>query len=70
MTRTDGTPPATSATVPRSEAGPAKITVLGAGSWGTTFAKVLADAAADAGAERTVCLWGRCLLYTSPSPRD
>ena len=39
--------------------GPAKITVLGAGSWGTTFAKVLADAAVDAGAERTVCLWGR-----------
>ncbi len=60
MTRTDGTPPTiTSAPVPRSAAGPAKTTVLGAGSWGTTFAKVLADAAADAGAERTVCLWGR-----------
>ncbi|RKQ36608.1 NAD(P)H-dependent glycerol-3-phosphate dehydrogenase [Kocuria tytonis] len=43
---------------PRPEA-PAKVTVLGAGSWGTTFAKVLADAAADAGAPRTVCLWGR-----------
>lgn len=39
--------------------GPAKVTVLGAGSWGTTFAKVLADAARDAGATRTVCLWGR-----------
>ena len=39
--------------------GPRKVTVLGAGSWGTTFAKVLADAAADAGAQRTVCLWGR-----------
>ncbi|MDO4918522.1 NAD(P)H-dependent glycerol-3-phosphate dehydrogenase [Kocuria sp.] len=39
--------------------GPARVTVLGAGSWGTTFAKVLADAAAEAGAERTVCLWGR-----------
>lgn len=33
--------------------------MLGAGSWGTTFAKVLADAAADAGAEQSVCLWGR-----------
>ena len=39
--------------------GPRKVTVLGAGSWGTTFAKVLADAAVDAGAQRTVCLWGR-----------
>ena len=38
---------------------PRRITVLGAGSWGTAFAKVLADAAADAGAHRTVCLWGR-----------
>ncbi|GEC99795.1 glycerol-3-phosphate dehydrogenase [NAD(P)+] [Kocuria varians] len=43
----------------RAGAGPEKITVLGAGSWGTTFAKVLADAAAEAGARRTVCLWGR-----------
>ena len=39
--------------------GPEKIAVLGAGSWGTTFAKVLADAARDAGAQRTVALWGR-----------
>ncbi|MUN61835.1 NAD(P)H-dependent glycerol-3-phosphate dehydrogenase [Kocuria sediminis] len=45
--------------------GPRKIAVLGAGSWGTTFAKVLADsarAAAHARHEppaRTVVLWGR-----------
>ncbi|QUH06382.1 NAD(P)-dependent glycerol-3-phosphate dehydrogenase [Saccharopolyspora erythraea] len=32
---------------------PAKIAVLGAGSWGTTFAKVLADAGTD------VTLWAR-----------
>ncbi|WP_314325367.1 NAD(P)H-dependent glycerol-3-phosphate dehydrogenase [Paenarthrobacter ilicis] len=38
---------------------PAKVAVLGAGSWGTTFAKVLADAAAATGVERSVCLWGR-----------
>lgn len=39
--------------------GPGKVAVLGAGSWGTTFAKVLADAARDAGVARTVALWGR-----------
>lgn len=39
--------------------GPRKVVVLGAGSWGTTFAKVLADAAREASAERTVHLWGR-----------
>jgi glycerol-3-phosphate dehydrogenase (NAD(P)+) len=38
---------------------PATVAVLGAGSWGTTFAKVLADAAEAAGAERSVRLWGR-----------
>ncbi|PYI68791.1 glycerol-3-phosphate dehydrogenase [Arthrobacter livingstonensis] len=36
---------------------PAKIAVLGAGSWGTTFAKVLADAAQ--GTDRKIVLWGR-----------
>ncbi|WP_237204478.1 NAD(P)H-dependent glycerol-3-phosphate dehydrogenase [Rothia nasimurium] len=36
-----------------------KIAVLGAGSWGTAFAKVLADAAASSGADRQVVLWGR-----------
>ncbi|UVJ38132.1 NAD(P)H-dependent glycerol-3-phosphate dehydrogenase [Arthrobacter sp. CJ23] len=35
------------------------IAVLGAGSWGTTFAKVLADAAAAAGSERSIRIWGR-----------
>lgn len=39
--------------------GPRTVAVLGAGSWGTTFAKVLADAARDSGAQRTVHLWGR-----------
>lgn len=36
-----------------------KVAVLGAGSWGTTFAKILADAARAQGLERTVMLWGR-----------
>jgi glycerol-3-phosphate dehydrogenase (NAD(P)+) len=36
---------------------PAKIAVLGAGSWGTTFAKILGDAAA--GSDRQIVLWGR-----------
>ncbi|WP_255768363.1 NAD(P)H-dependent glycerol-3-phosphate dehydrogenase [Pseudarthrobacter sulfonivorans] len=35
------------------------VAVLGAGSWGTTFAKILADAARSAGVERTIRLWGR-----------
>lgn len=35
------------------------VAVLGAGSWGTTFAKILADAAAAAGVERSIRLWGR-----------
>lgn len=39
--------------------GPGKVAVLGAGSWGTTFAKVLADAARETGAQRSVHLWGR-----------
>ncbi|MET4539916.1 MULTISPECIES: NAD(P)H-dependent glycerol-3-phosphate dehydrogenase [Micrococcaceae] len=35
------------------------VAVLGAGSWGTTFAKILADAAEAAGAERSIRIWGR-----------
>ncbi|WP_218220138.1 NAD(P)H-dependent glycerol-3-phosphate dehydrogenase [Nesterenkonia sp. Act20] len=35
------------------------IAVLGAGSWGTTFAKVLADAAVTGGQETSVTLWAR-----------
>ncbi|MCU1531352.1 MAG: glycerol-3-phosphate dehydrogenase [Arthrobacter sp.] len=35
------------------------VAVLGAGSWGTTFAKILADAAAASGVERSIRLWGR-----------
>ncbi len=35
------------------------VAVLGAGSWGTTFAKILADAARAAGEQRTIRLWGR-----------
>lgn len=39
---------------------PAVTAVLGAGSWGTTFAKILGDAAlADGDTTRTVRLWGR-----------
>ncbi|MGJ9405693.1 NAD(P)H-dependent glycerol-3-phosphate dehydrogenase [Nesterenkonia aurantiaca] len=36
-----------------------KIAVLGAGSWGTTFAKVMADSAVVGGAEPAVVLWAR-----------
>lgn len=36
---------------------PKKIAVMGAGSWGTTFAKVLADSGSDAG--REVMVWAR-----------
>lgn len=36
-----------------------QVAVLGAGSWGTAFAKVLADAAQIAGSNRKVTLWGR-----------
>ncbi|MDQ0825318.1 glycerol-3-phosphate dehydrogenase (NAD(P)+) [Arthrobacter sp. B2I5] len=35
------------------------VAVLGAGSWGTTFAKVLADAAIATGTPRAIRLWGR-----------
>lgn len=35
------------------------VAVLGAGSWGTTFAKILADAASAAGVERSIRVWGR-----------
>ncbi|WOH17173.1 NAD(P)H-dependent glycerol-3-phosphate dehydrogenase [Paenarthrobacter sp. GOM3] len=38
---------------------PETIAVLGAGSWGTTFAKILADAAATSGATRSIRIWGR-----------
>ncbi|WP_026540237.1 NAD(P)H-dependent glycerol-3-phosphate dehydrogenase [Paenarthrobacter nicotinovorans] len=38
---------------------PDVVAVLGAGSWGTTFAKILADAAEAAGAERSIRIWGR-----------
>lgn len=35
------------------------VAVLGAGSWGTTFAKILADAAIAAGSPRAIRVWGR-----------
>ncbi|CEA08470.1 Glycerol-3-phosphate dehydrogenase [NAD(P)+] [Arthrobacter saudimassiliensis] len=41
---------------PRTQ-GPARIAVLGAGSWGTTFAKIAADAGAAAGTP--VAVWAR-----------
>ncbi|HEY4614942.1 MAG TPA: 2-dehydropantoate 2-reductase N-terminal domain-containing protein, partial [Citricoccus sp.] len=48
-----GTPATASA---RSE----RIAVVGAGSWGTTFAKVLADSAAERGvADPQIVLWAR-----------
>lgn len=36
-----------------------RVAVLGAGSWGTTFAKILADAATASGVDRSIRLWGR-----------
>ena len=51
-------PPLTEAiSVPSASAGPGamRIAVLGAGSWGTTFAKVLADG----GAQNPLALVGR-----------
>ncbi|MDQ4490656.1 NAD(P)H-dependent glycerol-3-phosphate dehydrogenase [Sinomonas sp. ASV486] len=36
-----------------------QIAVMGAGSWGSTFAKVLGDAAASHGIERSIRVWGR-----------
>jgi glycerol-3-phosphate dehydrogenase (NAD(P)+) len=35
------------------------VAVLGAGSWGTTFAKILGDAATASGVERSIRVWGR-----------
>ncbi|CAI3800295.1 NAD(P)H-dependent glycerol-3-phosphate dehydrogenase [Pseudarthrobacter sp. MM222] len=35
------------------------VAVLGAGSWGTTFAKVVADAAIASGVDRRIRIWGR-----------
>lgn len=35
------------------------VAVLGAGSWGTTFAKILADAATASGIDRSIRIWGR-----------
>ncbi|MDQ4047412.1 MAG: NAD(P)-dependent glycerol-3-phosphate dehydrogenase [Actinomycetota bacterium] len=35
------------------------VAVLGAGSWGTTFAKILADAAAVSDVDRRIRIWGR-----------
>ncbi|WP_226081676.1 NAD(P)H-dependent glycerol-3-phosphate dehydrogenase [Mycetocola spongiae] len=37
----------------RASTGPARVTVLGTGSWGTTFGKILADGGAD------VTMWAR-----------
>ncbi len=57
-----GRAPATNpGTAPASEtqAELTSIAVFGAGSWGTTFAKVLADAAAARGVERSIRVWGR-----------
>lgn len=36
-----------------------RIAVMGAGSWGTTFAKVLGDAAESHGRDLTIRVWGR-----------
>ncbi len=38
---------------------PEKVTVLGAGSWGTAFAKIAADTAREDKSQRQVILWGR-----------
>ncbi|MDQ4502235.1 NAD(P)H-dependent glycerol-3-phosphate dehydrogenase [Sinomonas sp. ASV322] len=41
------------------EAAITSVAIFGAGSWGTTFAKVLADAAESHGIERSIRVWGR-----------
>ena len=49
-------------TVPPTVPTPRKVAVLGAGSWGTAFAKIAADAArvdADSNPSWKVVLWGR-----------
>lgn len=46
-------------TSPAEAAAPRKIAVLGAGSWGTTFAKVLADAAQASSELIDIMLWAR-----------
>ena len=47
-------------TLDRPRPGSARsVAVLGAGSWGPTFAKILADAAIAAGDERVIRIWGR-----------
>ncbi|MDO5492343.1 MAG: NAD(P)H-dependent glycerol-3-phosphate dehydrogenase [Nesterenkonia sp.] len=38
---------------------PARVAVLGAGSWGTTFAKILGDAAEASSAPTRITLWAR-----------
>lgn len=38
---------------------PHKVAVLGSGSWGTAFAKIVADAARTSGSATSVTLWGR-----------
>ena len=42
-----------------AEPQPKKIAVLGAGSWGTTFAKVMADAATTGAEPAEITLWAR-----------
>lgn len=61
----NGTGTAATETFGPAEESPRKIAVLGAGSWGTTFAKILADSAREAAharsepLRRAVVLWGR-----------
>jgi glycerol-3-phosphate dehydrogenase (NAD(P)+) len=44
---------------PERRSSASTVAVLGAGSWGTTFAKILADSAAASGVEGSIRLWGR-----------
>ncbi|MGO4493879.1 glycerol-3-phosphate dehydrogenase, partial [Arthrobacter sp. 2YAF22_2] len=44
---------------PSSAGSAVRVAVLGAGSWGTTFAKILADAAEASDVDRRIRLWGR-----------
>ncbi len=46
------------------------MAVLGAGSWGTTFAKILADAAGAAGSPRGIKVWGRRAEVVDQINRD
>lgn len=47
-----------------------KVAVLGAGSWGTAFAKVVADASAEKQLQRQITVWGRDADFMARCQQD